>query len=365
MHATIRRAFTLIELLVVMIIIAVIIAIVLPAVGGVRNTARKQGTATLLNNVAQASQQFYNDNRRMPGMFSERSMGATMNTQGPGMSSMENILLDLIGAQTVRGDQANPAGGATWIEVGPHTMGSNPLNLKVNMDTFGAGTGSKNYFTPDAKLYVAQILPSQVATPPNGNVGASENDPQLKDLVDYWGQPVLAWRQDDTAIGPVTQISNFAAADSSAQAPSRFYWNSNAAFLKSTALGRRGRPQDDANIGSMLYSTNANEQAQSIAAFLGHPSYPYRPAGGGVPTVPASARGKLVLHSAGADGVYLARNDRGARQFANGLMNYAVNFVPDPSQPQSATNRYETEDGKADSIDLLARFDDLTEGAGN
>jgi hypothetical protein len=39
--------------------------------------------------------------------------------------------------------------------------------------------------------------------------------------------------------------------------------------------------------------------------------------------------------------------------------------VPDPSQPQSATNRYETEDGKADSIDLLKKFDDVTEGTGN
>jgi prepilin-type N-terminal cleavage/methylation domain-containing protein len=363
MHATIRRAFTLIELLVVMIIIAVIIAIVLPAVGGVRNTARKQGTATLLNNVAQASQQFYNDSRRMPGMFSEKQMGSTGNDTA-GMSGTENILLDLIGAETVRGDQPNPAGGATWVEVGP-TPGSNQAqNLKVNMDTFGAGTGTKNYFTPDAKLYVAQIRPSQMAGP-NGNAGASENDPQLKDLVDYWGQPVLAWRQDDTAIGPVTQISNFAAADSSAQAPSRFYWNSNAAFLKSTSLGRRGRPQDDANVGSMLFDANNANKAQALAAFLGHPSYPYRPTGGGVPTVPASARGKLVLHSAGADGVYLARNDAGAKQFVNGLMNYAVNFVPDPSQPQSASNRYETEDGKADSIDLLKRFDDLAEGTGN
>jgi prepilin-type N-terminal cleavage/methylation domain-containing protein len=363
MHATIRRAFTLIELLVVMIIIAIIIAIVLPAVGGVRNSARKQGTATLLNNVSQAAQQFYNDSRRMPGMFPERAMGGVGNATA-GMSSMENILLDLIGAETIPGNAPNPAGGATWVEVGPNDTPSSPLNLKVNMDTFGSGNGNKNYFTPDAKLFVAQIAPSQTASIP-GNSAPSENDPQLKDLVDYWGQPVLAWRQDETALGPVTQISNFAAADSSAQAPARFYWNSNATFLNSASLGRRGRPQNDANVGSMLYNANNQDKAQALAAMLGHPSYPYRPAGGGVPTVPASARGKLILHSAGVDGVYLARNDTGARQFQNGLMNYAVNFVPDPSQPQSASNQYTTEDGKADTTDLLRRFDDLTEATGN
>ncbi len=365
MHATNRRAFTLIELMVVMIIIAIIIAIVLPAVGGVRNTARKQGTAALLNNVSQASQQFYNDERRLPGVFSAKSMGGTQNNQA-GMSEMENILLDLMGADIVAANQPDPSGGATWLAVGPHSSPSDPQNVKVNYDLLGSeAAGKKSYFLPDPKLFIAQTSPLQQSSSVNTlfNAQASDTANQLKDLVDYWGQPILAWRQDETAIGPVTNINQFAA-ETSAQ-PARFYWNSNAAFLKSTALGRRARNQTDANDGSLLNQANAADKARSLAALLGHPSFPAWPSGPTGAPIPASARGKLVLHSAGADAVYLGRKDAGAKQFTGGVMNYALNHMPDPSQPMGASNQYTTDDGRKDTIDLLARFDDITEATGN
>jgi prepilin-type N-terminal cleavage/methylation domain-containing protein len=370
MHVrTNRRAFTLIELLVVMIIIAVIIAIVLPVLGNVRSSARKVGTQGMLNDLNQAILQFQNDERRMPGYFSEDSMGGNENEQQAGHTELENIMLDLMGVDGVAADQPNPGPG-TWIEVGPHTLtGSNPKNIKVNVDLIGSGAGgTKSYYTPDGKFYLPQTSPlAQVGGA--GNTASSETAPQLKDLVDHWGQPILAWRQNDVSLGPVTQPNHFAQITSTgATVPPRFYWNSNAAFLKSAGLGRRGRSQIDPEEGSLIGSqVTPADRLQSLTAILGNPSAPYRvPAATTAPNVPLAARGKIVLHSAGVDAVYFGRKDPGAvRQFGTGPMDYRKNFVPDVTQPMGPGNQYTTEGGKADVYDVTSAFDDIMSASGN
>src|SRR5581483_7055244 len=110
----------------------------------------------------------------------------------------------------------------------------------------------------------------------------------------------------------------------------RFYWNSNAAFLKSTNLGRTGKSQTDPNSGSMLSTSNQAENVQSMVGALGSPSYPYRdPSNPNTPPVVASSpRAPFMIQSAGADGVFFGLKDRGARQFMNEtFIDYKYNFV--------------------------------------
>jgi prepilin-type N-terminal cleavage/methylation domain-containing protein len=356
-----RRGFTLIELLVVIAIIALVIAIVLPTLGGVRDAARGTGTKQILNEVNQAISQFDNDNRRMPGYFDERDM-AHADNETRGMSSMENVMLELMGAEIATGNSA-PGGGATWVQVGP----MNTNRVWVNLDTLGSGSGgARAYYTPAAKNYVAQSPPGQVGV--LGHAGP-EGTPQLADLIDMWGQPILAWRLDPVTQVRITQPSHFA--DISAptgNAPgARFYWTPNAAFLNSPALGRRGVNQTDGDRGSLLSGSVSDANLRdSMAAFLGHPSYPIQSNNpndpNSAPQFPAQGRGQIILHSAGSDGVYFGRKDNGAKQFQDGNpMRYRQSFATFSTPAQWHVDK----DGKRTVIDLVDRFDDMISAAGN
>jgi len=287
-------------------------------------------------------------------------MGAdNVNTQG--MSSLENLMLDLMAAEISTASTA-PGTGGTWIQVGPGTA-DGVSRVWLNLDTLGTSSGNtRAYYTPAAKNFVAQTSPVQQV----GQAGntAPEGAPQMPDLIDMWGQPILAWKQDAVTQGQITQANQFAAA-SAPNAPSgqgaRFYWRSNAAFLSSSALGRRGVDQRYSNDkGSMIgEGVAANQMAESLTAFLGHPSFPIRPATGN-PTLPSQARGGIVLHSAGSDGVYLGKKDAGARQFdAGGPMLYARSFANSTGQLHTDKN------GKTTTIDVVDDFDDEVIAVGN
>jgi prepilin-type N-terminal cleavage/methylation domain-containing protein len=356
MHATkARRAFTLIELLVVMIIIAIVIAIVLPVLGHVRDNARLAGTKGMMEGLNQAILQFNNDERRMPGYFSERDMGFATNATTNGFTSLENILLDLMGVE-VKTTGTTPSD----VQVGPGGVNNDATGF-VDLDLIGSEDNAhKSYYNPDGKFYVPQTSPSQVATMAG-----------TPDLLDYWGTPYLAWRQDDSAVGTVTQVTQFAKEGYAAgpNGSARFYYNSNAGFLKSNQLGRRAADQLDLATGSVLNTPNTADKAKSLAGFLGHPAYPYRAPNATLPPdVPAAARGQIVIHSAGQDGIYFGRKDRGARQFdltARNFLDYAVNFAPNPTMAVGPGNQYTNSSGQVDSNDITRDFDDMLSTAGN
>jgi hypothetical protein len=283
---------------------------------------------------------------------------------------MQNVMLDLAGGVTRPGNQPNPGNGS--ILVGPHADAQvwvNPAYIGIVRD------GQNVYFIPAAKDFVKQDQPDQQYT----NVPAHT---QIPSLVDAFGTPLLAWVQNDMAMGPIANENNFADVSSQSNAGARFYWNSNAAFLRAKATGIRSINQTgmleggghDVSRGSILAFPNDDNRRKSLIGMLGHPSFPQRNQGVTTPpSLPAAARGTFIVHSAGGDGYYFNRQDRGARQFplydASGsivtnsfFLDYRVNFVPNVANPAVG---YTDRDGRPTNVDILERFDDILAVGGN
>ena len=337
-------AFTLVELLVVLIIIGILIAIVLPALGLARDAARKAATNAMLRQITNAVGSFQNQERRMPGYFTAKDMADQQN-QTNGFDAMKNVMLDLAGSQT----------GNTMI--GPTAT----AQLGVDPGSFGSpGAGNnKQYWVPDGKHVAGQTdAGQQVGTPANV---------AWPSVIDEWRNPIIAWVEDDTAKGNVKTVAEFAAVDSSQPAPSHFYWTSNAAFLGATAFGKRAVDQ---TTGSALGAgeTPAN-RVNSLTGALGNPNNPYKdPANttGMAFPVPGGARAPFMLHSAGRDGLFLGKTDRGFKQFgASGYVDYRLSFAPDVNQPISSTNQWTDKNDRGTNHDVIDRFDDLLVHGGN
>lgn len=355
-----RRGFTLAELLIVMAIIAIVIALIVPALSGSRNAARAAATQSLLKDISNAVSTFSNDNSgQMPGPFTARQMGASDNDPGQrGMSMGENVMLGLMGYQRNGNSSLN-------IRVGP----SSNNEIEVDPELIGVpGAGGKQYFTPDKKFYVAQVAGvGQVAAAPHAS---TEGDPQqLRDMVDAWGTPLLFWVQDETYINKPRAGGNyqFSAQNSGTGASlangAKYYWMQNACFLTAPSTGKRALNQFT---GSLLGQGDATA-ITSITGMLGNPNAPWRDPGNlnAVPTIPLSGRAPLAVQSAGIDGYYLGRSDRGAKQFGpplpnpNNAVHYQVNFA------SASGVAYVDRNGKPTNIDVLAGFDDLFSYGGN
>jgi len=342
-----RRGFTMVELMIVILIIGVVVAIVFPVLTGARNAARKAATTALMTDLANASTQFYTDHNRYPGYFSPMQMGHAENINR-GFTAMENIILDLAGGIVQSG--ASP----DIIDVGPRSGSNN--TVKVDLTRIGAASEeSKRYWQPDKKYYVAQ----------EGDKQVGENaHKRLPDVVDAWGTPILAWVQDDPGLAANTHFA-LEKFDGGANADrARYYWASNAGFLKSKNLGRlsRNQPQNstEAESGYSLLGerNNMREVEGTLAGFLGHPAYPDPNPANEAPfndSTPKIGRAAIVFHSAGSDGYYLGSNDVGGKTSGpNRVLKYnppapaAVAGSPVPRQP-----------------DPLDGFDDLIVNAGS
>jgi prepilin-type N-terminal cleavage/methylation domain-containing protein len=331
------RAFSLIELMVVILILAVVVAIIVPALGGARNAARAVSTRSTLTQVSNAAAAYSNDHQEtMPGYFTAEEMGHSQNGNR-GFTEMENVMLHLAGGLV---DPLKPTfGGAGVMEVGPKS----DAVVKVDLSLIGAdATKSGAYYTPDAGLYRSDT----------GQEG-EDNHKLLPDLVDAWGQPILAWRRNQfgpVQIAPAPQTQNFAAIDSGDRA--WFYWNSNAGFLRGGAVGKLTKSQTTL---SMIGQGAGNNRADSLMGFLGSPAFPDDLTQSYQNVRPSKARGELVLHSAGADGVYLSLEDNGAKQFADTppKMDYYRYFFNTSGQPITGDG------GQSETNDFLRRFDDL------
>ena len=336
-----RRAFSLIELLVVIVIIAVVISITVPALSGARSLAKKSSSNAQIASLVTAVAQFQADNDRLPGYFSADEMGNSENATR-GFTQMENIMLDLIGGpvESTGGIVASNA-----MKVGP----TNSSEVTVDLDTINLGQGSKGYYTPDNKGYL-----------PVDGQAANADHQKLPDVLDAWGMPILAWADNTTGpkMNANSSIQDFARIDSDAGS-AHYYWNQNAGMLASTALGTK---QVDENSLSLLGdSATSNEKIERLTALLGSPAFAVDETAGVNSILPSAGRGGIVFQSAGADRVYLSRDDKGFGKLGGELI-YGRNFTPKGSISQG---QYELDDGTQGSIDIIAGFDDIVEGAGN
>lgn len=343
-----RRAFSLIELLVVILIIALIVAIVLPALSGVRAKSREMATRQLLQNVSQAISAFQLDNKRLPGRFAERDLGLPENGQGNarGLTSMENVLLELAGGEVAPGPTPPPPAGS--FRVGPY--GTAAQNIMFHPDS----VGKNKYFSPPPQHYKAQDG-SDVGTKVASS-DATANNMGVKDLVDADGMPIIAWMSDSATIGPINSHQDVANIGSGTNVSARFYMNSNHALLNATRLGKKGINQSEASLigfggtGMLINKTN------SLAAILGAPGSPKDVTQPCIGILPTATRGSFVLHAAGRNGVFLGREERGGALASTSGVDavfYGMNFKQFPN------TSLQDDQGRATSQDITKEFDDI------
>jgi len=323
-HQQSRRAFSLIELLIVILIIAMVTAIVLPALAHARKAARNAATRNLMVQVSQACSSFELSERKLPGYFTEQEMGSTQNDTN-GFTEMENVMFDLAGG-VVAIDGQHPA----WY--GPtatHLVAYDGELVGV------ASAGSKAYFAPPRKYFKKQDNGGEGL---GTKVAIAYHIDGVRDLVDAEGTPILMWRANNMASQPIAGVSDFAQPASGGATPARFYWNANAAFLKSTTCGDKLRNQNNESLlGGLLAGSTA---PTSLMGILGNPTSPLNITA--TPILPSAARGQFVLHAAGSDATFVGRNERGAKVLqATDTIDYGLNFRGQPAK------------------DLMSDFDDI------
>lgn len=304
-----RSGFTLVELLVVIAIIAVLIGLSIPALSRVRQQARVATTQTLMSSLNAGVAQYQTDKRRLPGVFGAEEIGGSDNFNGgwknlPGITTMENALIDLAGGGFSSEQEVQDAGfdSGSAIEV---TL--DDRTIYIIPELIGSAEES-GYIDLDSDSLVA--VEGQ-----NSNL----EDNGLPDVLDAFGTPVMMWAQNERA----GKNAAYVLEDSRANERALFYWASNgsyamSAFPRGTFNSLSNPPQGISQYRRSLLSSFLipDEQSRlvSVMALTGNRSTPTtsdavaNPGGLGQGTdmiVPALPRGEAIFVSAGPDKIYL------------------------------------------------------------
>lgn len=304
-----RAGFTLVELLVVITIIAILIGLALPAISRVRLSARVSSTQTLMSSLNAAVAQYQTDKRRLPGVFGAEDIGSSDNFNGgwknrPGITSMENALLDLGGGAFTSTQDLQNAGFNTGqaLEI---TLRGRTIYVIPSL----VGSADQGGYL-DIGRDVLVALPGQNSNLPGDG---------LPDVLDPFGTPIMMWSQNEQAgRNPLYALNN-----TRANEKALFYWASNgsyamSAFPRGSFNSANNPPQGFAQYNRSLLSSTViapeRDRILSIMALTGNRSLPTassevaNPGGIGGNTdllVPAQPRGEVVFVSAGPDLIYL------------------------------------------------------------
>jgi type II secretory pathway pseudopilin PulG len=318
-----RRAFSITELLVVIFVIVLIIAITVPALSSARASAKRTETSQLLSTLAGGVAQFQLDENRQPGYFSVQDMGHSENAT-EGFSAMQNIMLEMLGGIV----PDNTQDSANIVRVGPRS--GNAAKVKVDLKQV-------NLIQPGGrKLYWASVGAKAFERADNDGIpfdtgtvrrlgftsGSTVGNHQIRELVDAFGAPILAWAADDSIRTPVNTIDDFARIDSDSQPiRSRYYWSSNAAFLADgVQVGTQAKLQAEGPPTNIIHSLLSAQRAavdrqRTLGGLLGNIGSPLRPNDPTITNIlPSAPVAGITFHAAGRDGYYLGKANPGAKQ---------------------------------------------------
>jgi prepilin-type N-terminal cleavage/methylation domain-containing protein len=297
-----RPGFSLVELLVVVAILVILIALLVPALGGARDSARNAATQSLMASVSAGFVAFKADTGRQPGVFTQRELH-TPNFNNIGLTPMENAMLELAGGVVTSAD------------------GSDPQNaFRITMNQRSVFVDPSLIGDRDGPGYVD--LGGDALRPVEGQLDQPADDPEeaVPDVIDPFGQPLLLWQQNELA-GPNPDV--YAAVNSgNRNVTAWFYAEGNFPMLRSRALGfeRKRNQQFNSVLGGVVNGSSIDDIVSTVQAITGHPAFPNGGQGAAGPQQPgpgetalefgpARPLGEIVLHSAGANGIYLDRQD--------------------------------------------------------
>ena len=290
-----RRAFTLVELLVVVALIGVLAALLLSALSSAQQRARATQTTSTMEAFAAACETFFQDHGEYPGVVPDALLMANLDNNGiPPISSLENALYHLMGGYLIEGVDGNYVDATDgWSEI---DFGSGfRIKFALNSELIGNGPriGGRQY-------------PSYF-TPPEGTLiktfGQAGGGPNLLDIADAWGQPLILLRRQRT-IGLLPNNSDTGDSISSWQ----FRTEGIAPYVESNNLGELRKQQ----------RFTSTDQPSSVLSAAGNNAAFYR---GNIGRLLANsaiqdtdgffsqARGAMLLISGGPDGIYFSSWD--------------------------------------------------------
>ena len=298
--------FTLFELLTVLAILSILLGLTIPVLGRARKTAKVVANQTLMREVAVGTQQFRLDNaEQSASYFTAKQLGSSENVLR-GFSPMQSILLNLMGG--VAASDSLAASNSVLTFVGPTSVGSisvNPTKLAAGESSLRPGKGAyltipgnnlKTLYSGDADDYPPgggnQLVASPMGT-------AYDNHSKVPELIDAFGTPILAWIEDER-IRPEDSTALYAAQNSDGETTARFYYASNSMYLNSQKnykswLASATTPNPDQRLAVLGMVTGSPAFAQSATQLAGF-------------NMPRASRSGIILHSAGPDGVWVAKN---------------------------------------------------------
>jgi hypothetical protein len=222
-----------------------------------------------------------------------------------------------------------PAPTNSYIRVGPFS--DNTRNIIVNPLAMGGADGPSFLGLKAEDLRPVQgqaTIADETDWYRNGEIFKG-----MPDVVDAWGQPLLAFVRDPAAPmrPPASPTPALTRADvqyfadiefQSNQPRSAFYWAHNAAYLRSgdadtptharRGLGDATINQSDLSILGDGGAGSEDRRRISMLGVLGSPAYPAERANQSAPFVPTQPRGSIILISAGADQVFFKRPSAGS-----------------------------------------------------